>query len=553
MHPEPPADGTLSTERQRVSLLPIAWALGCLAAFGAAFSTVSWPFADVYSTLTDATALNWPQAIASAFVPDVEYRPLFRLAIKLSYQLFGLQLTGYRALVLTQFGVILALLIWLCRPMGWRRGIAACVALSCVAGLHASRILFGFWPVNFGSFVLILLLVSIALALDPRTRSTNWVFFPLTLVALFSLEWGVMIVAVLPVLWIMNAPGVSRRGLLWVFSGLALYLAIRFHFGTSGTSPSFHTESGFGFSELSPADLRARFEHAWVFWLYNISSNFLTVVASEPRSGVFAFVASLLNGNVPYWRWLHVGSSLLTTIVMAAALIVHRVSSERDRLVLVAGLALLVFGSLLGVPYARDRFALIAGVGYGLLVYVSFVTLLERLLTRGWMRPAVVGCLAVIAVAWSIRSAETYFQIRDTAWDFYHEWEERAAALDATPQPELLTRLRAAALRVAPADPRQDPTWTHVLFERKFPIGASRPLSPPFDIRWSPEVTDEARRRLEGELGLTEARQVLRDPRLRTWSYRLRRPTRGRVRAILKSAVVEDTAQIDTARLEIVE
>ena len=73
----------------------------------------------------------------------------------------GLRLWMYQALVLLQFAAVLALLIWLFRPVGVRRAMAACVALSCVRrACTASRILFGFWPLNHHSGGLVLLLVA---------------------------------------------------------------------------------------------------------------------------------------------------------------------------------------------------------------------------------------------------------------------------------------------------------------------------------------------------------------------------------------------------------
>jgi hypothetical protein len=118
-----------------------------------------------------------------------------------------------------------------------------------------------------------------------------------------------------------------------------------------------------------------------------------------------------------------------------------------------------------------------------------------------------------------------------------------------------------------PGDPRRDPAWTFVLFERRFSRenGAARApadaaadsavatVSTPFDIRWREDVDDSARRQLETELGLTDAQRVERDPRGRTWEYRLRMPTRDRVRAIVLHPSVEDTARIDAERFEIVQ
>jgi hypothetical protein len=565
-----PLRGERLASRRLLSLLPIAVALGYVTLFGQGLFSLSWPFVDIHNTISNAATSSWRQYVANAFGRDVEYRPLFTLGVKLSYELVGLRLWFYQALVLLQFGAVLALVLWLFRPVGVRRAVAASIALASLAALHTTRILFGFWPLNHHSAGLVLLLVALVLALDPRTRAFDWIFFPLTFVALLVLESGLLLAPLVPILWWIKAPGVSLRGVAGTLIGVACYVAIRFTFGATDTLSSIYTGSGLGFSQLSPEALRNIFEHApWLFWLYNVCASLLTVLASEPRAGVYQFVASLLRGETPFWQWFHVGSSLLTTLVVVAGLIVYR-PSGRDRQLVVSGLVLVVCGSALGALYTRDRIGLSAGVGYVLLLYVALSAILERLpASFGWRRPLVTCGVGVVAIAWFLRSAETYIQFRDTAWDFHLEWTDRYADLGgaAQPQTELLTSLRSAALSATPADPRLDPAWTYALFERRFRPGdrssrvspdaaadnAVLPLSPPFDVRWKPDVDDAGRVRLEAELGLADALRVERDPTGRTWAYRLRRPTRDRVRTVLKNAAVEDTARIDAARFQIVE
>ena len=554
----------------RVHWLPTAWALVWIIVCGLAFFTIPWPYVDVVNVLRDATSWSWQDSIRNAFSRDVEYRPLFTLGVKAAYQIVGLRLWLYQALVLLQFAAALALLIWLFRPMSVRRAIAACVALSCIVGLHSTRILFGFWPLNHHSGGLVLLLLAAALALDPRTRPRDWICFPLAVVALLLLESGLIIAPLVAILWWVEAPGVGLRGVLSAAAGVAVYLVIRLGFGTVGDSLGIYTSSGLGFSDVNPETLRNIFEHApWLFWSYNVVATFLTVLASEPRAGVYRFVGSLLRGETPLWQWIQVGSSLLTTALIAVALFVSKPTSTRDRLLLVVGVTLIVFGSALGFLYTRDRIALSAGVGYAMLLYVMVARLLEDD-DRGrpeWQRRLAYGAIAMIGVAWIVRSAETFFQLRDSAWDFHLEWTDRYAELGGTTQSqtELLQTLRSAALQSTPVDPRRDPSWTYALFERRFRPGTdvatrppdavadnvARPPSSPFDIRWKPEVDDGARARIEAELGLSEATRVDRDPSGRTWTYRLRQPSRDRVRAIVMSPVVEDTARIDRDRLEI--
>ena len=145
------------------------------------------------------------------------------------------------------------------------------------------------------------------------------------------------------------------------------------------------------------------------------------------------------------------------------------------------------------------------------------------------MEAALLLCRRRIAAAWIVRSAETYFQLRDAAWDSHLEWTDRYAELGGAAQPQtgILLALRTAALSSTPDDPRRDPAWTYTLFERRFRPGAGvstrtpdavadsvvRPPSSPFDIRWKPEVDKAARVRIEAELGLSEAQRVERDPR----------------------------------------
>jgi hypothetical protein len=147
-------------------------------------------------------------------------------------------------------------------------------------------------------------------------------------------------------------------------------------------------------------------------------------------------------------------------------------------------------------------------------------------------------------------------------------WTDRYAELGGTSQPqtELLKSLRSAALSRTPDDPRQDPTWTYVLFERRFdqtgqalrPADEAAdhavvPVSPPLHVRWKPGLDDTMRQRVEAELGLIDARQVEQDSRGRTWEYRLLTPTRERVRTLLLHDAVEDTARIDGQRFEILQ
>jgi len=77
--------------------------------------------------------------------------------------------------------------------------------------------------------------------------------------------------------------------------------------------------------------------------------------------------------------------------------------------------------------------------------------------------------VTVVAVLWMVRSAETWFQLRDTAWDYHVEWTDRFVELGgARNSTDLMKELRTTALARTPVDVRLDPAWTYFLFERRF-------------------------------------------------------------------------------------
>ena len=454
----------------RFWIAPAVWALAITALLGVGLARLPWQFVDLYNNFYKASALSWRETISTAFGSGVEYRPLLIIGMKLAHQLVGLRQWVFQALVVLQFAAVLGLLIWIFRPASRQRAAAACIALACVVGLHTSRVLFLIAPLNAHSFGVVLLLVAVVLALSPRSRAHEWAFLILTLFALLLLESGILIVAVTLVLWKMRAPGASGRAAAATVLAAVLYVAVRFGFGTQ-VAASTYTETGLGFEDVSAARLGEIFMHApWMLWLYNVVASVLTVTASEPRAGRFFFVNAILHGHVPFWMYIHVVSSVLSTALIWYAVRTSRISDPRDRFIAAAGLTIVLVGSALGFLYTRDRIAVSAGVGYAMLVYVAVATVLEQPPMRHAGRVVAQACVAIIAVGWVLRTSEAYVQMRDAAWENYQEWTTRYEELGGftRPQTDILAMLRSAALARAPKDPRTDPAWTYTVFEREY-------------------------------------------------------------------------------------
>jgi hypothetical protein len=325
--------------------------------------------------------------------------------------------------------------------------------------------------------VLVLLLGAIALAFRPETRSIDWVVGLVTLAALFALELGLLLVPILVILWWARAPGLGTRAVVSVLVAAGLYLTIRLAFTSELAVNTSVNGNGFGFSMLNAEGVRSAFgDPPWLLWIYDVVATGLTVVLSEPRDGVYSFIESLLAHDMESWRWFHVALSTITSAVIVAGLVPHasrgfRLQAEggRDRLLIVVGLTLMLFGSGLGFLYTRDRIALSVGVGYALLLYVALAGLMERMPAAGWRRRLAAGGLVVLAAAWVVRSGETLLQLRDTAWDSHLEWTTRLDEKSgATERTDLFESLHEDAVRTTPANPGLDPAWTYTLFERRF-------------------------------------------------------------------------------------
>lgn len=449
-------------------LLPIVWAGLIVAALAVPLSTSPLPWTDLAHNMSGAAANSWWEILVYSFRPNVEYRPLLHLWVKGAYELFGVGARPYFALLLLQFAAVLGLLVWLFRPVGTRRGIAAAVAIACLAGLHSSRALFHIMPVNAYSMGVILLLAAAILAVERPNARLDWLLLFLTGASVLLLESGLVVLPVVAVLLVRRAPGVSWRGAAATLAVVALYVAVRRRAGAE--VPFVYTETGLGFGIPSVEEMRGIFESApWMFYAYNSISTLFTVLFSEPRQGVFVFVQSLLQDAVPGYKWVHVLTSTFTTLLVGIVLIALRPFSARDRLLVAIGLVLIVFGSALGFLYTRDRIALTAGVGYVLLVYVCVAQLLERARAMvPWRRACATVAVAALALGWTIRTGEAGFQLRDAAWDFQMEWRHRFGDRPAGPAGSIEEQLRLDALSRTPADPTRDPSWSYRFFERKF-------------------------------------------------------------------------------------
>ena len=117
--------------------------------------------------------------------------------------------------------------------------------------------------------------------------------------------------------------GVSTRGVVAMTVLLAGYFVLRFGVLSVGTPGLIERSSGYLFGMLEPPELERRFgDRLVVFYAYNVVSSALSVLASEPQSGVFVTTAAWLNDQFTAGLAVTLLSSLVTTGLIAVAAVI---------------------------------------------------------------------------------------------------------------------------------------------------------------------------------------------------------------------------------------
>ena len=521
--------------------VPWVWAGLLFAGIVVQFSYHPWEFLDTPYLLYLAKTLDFREIVINGFTADVEYRPLFRVGVDLIYGVVGANLAVYKTIIVVQFAGVLWCLIALFRVSTGYQALAACLALSCFVGLHTSSILLSFFPLSHHSFALLGLLATAVLCMSAHRSWYPACYFAVCLLLPFTIELGLLLPPMLVSLWWAGAPGVQRRDVAWGLGGVALYVIVRATFSSAAVDvPSFYTESGFGFGEIDPDEFSAAFGRApYLFWVYNVMANLMTVLFSEPRGGTFDFIRSLSAGTTPPWQWIQIATSLATTSAGVVVLTRRRLK-ERQRQLLVLGCVLLLSNSLLGFLYARDRVSLAAGAGYAVLVFLMASLLVE---SGKYRRAGALALVVVLLAGWTWRSAEAMFMVRDRAFEAYADWMQRDHddRRRSVPDPVLLATLHAASIGSPPPDPHCTPEWTKRYFQRRLNNLTTDCGNPVIHVRWVDTLGDIERTELERSLDLYRGEHS----EASLWRYQVPDVSPGRLGTIVTHAMVDDLAGFD--------
>ena len=200
-------------------------------------------------------------------------------------------------------------------------------------------------------------------------------------VAALTLESGLLVWVVAVAAWALGMRGVSTRGVVAMTVLLAGYFYLRFGVLSVGTPGLIERSSGYLFDVLDPPELAQRFgDRLATFYAYNVVSSASSVLFAEPQSGVFVTLKGWMNGRMTSGLWLTFISSLVTTGLIAMALVVmlrRRAIDRSDRLIFIFAAALAA-NAVMSYPYTKDDIMSVSGFFYGLAAYAAIRLLIGR-------------------------------------------------------------------------------------------------------------------------------------------------------------------------------
>ena len=367
---------------------------------------------------------------------------------------------------------LVALFVAAARVRSWTDLTAFAFAFPVLIGIHTfAAMLFEAFPVNHYAEVGVCALVVIVLA----THAPRW-YVPIVICALLAfalsvVESGAMVWIVVIGCAAVRLRGITRSTAIAATLVLAAYVVLRQWLGIS--SPGIGgNASGFGASFYSAEELKARFGgHPLGFMSYNVVSGLLSLLLSEPRTGLYGTAIWWKTGTLHPVLIVNMISSAVTTAIIGwyaatRPLRTPRAAwSEADRVFVVCCFVMVVNAGLTAA-YIKDEIISVGGLFYAVAAFIAVRALLETLAARATI-PALAIALGLTAAAglWTFRDAGLHYQLRYDAFKLRNDWAEvlRADKHDGWPRDpkvlELTKQLRAEAIGRRTASPSFMPRW----------------------------------------------------------------------------------------------
>jgi len=424
--------------RREFSWQRCTYAFALILALGLCYFLAQVPLqiSDDVANMMGAEAQSVADLVGSELRPGSTYfRPMLTLALNATFETgraTGHYFLAAKAVQLAQVLVLLLLFARLLRVESRADFAAASVAIVAAIGMHTFFFtVHEVYPVN--TFMTILLCcVGVLVVCDGAPSAwRDLAAVALFAVALFTIETGILVWPIALVGFAVGFRGVSIRGLGAMTVVLVGFVALKFVV-LSGELPGLDQRSAsFGFRSYSPPELAAAFsDRRLVFYAANVVSSIVTVFAAEPRAGLWRFVRTIVNGELPTAAML----LNVTTSAASSVLILWFIRSrwqawrqltfERaDRFVLVF-LAVAFVNACVSFPYTKDVIVSPAGLLFALALYPALQAALRRLEDEHRRGVAVSAALAVglLSLGWTLRAAALPSGLLRTAYEYQQEW-----------------------------------------------------------------------------------------------------------------------------------
>jgi hypothetical protein len=471
---------SLPAER-RWRLVAYAYGLLVAAVLGGFLLGLTIQVSDSFGNLLAVQRPTFGELLRDQFWQRGYLRPLLWAQVKVLYELSGGQYyIWFRGIHVAQVTVLIVLCIRLMKPRTALDAALVPLSLAVLIGVHTfAPTVREANPIN--AFLTVVICCAAAANLAFRQASRWWtdvLAVALFVVAVLTVETGILVWVVAAMAYITGVRGVSRTAVLAMSACLVAYLIARMVVFDIGAPSLAERASGFGFATLEPSQLVDRFgDRPWVFYAYNVASSVSTVLFSEPKGGVWRFVYEMTAGDVHPWSVVSVLSSTAATLLLAwfvwtrRARFRTRTLEHDDRLVLLF-VALLAANAIVSFPYTKSVIMSPSGVFLALAVFAASRTWLGE----GGSRRLVVSAVlfAVLTCGWAFRAAGVHYNLRRTAAEQRTEWVHVDAWLAR--QRIVLDGADARALRDTL---RRDAVWDH-----QTPFQPTGRWTRWFDIDW---------------------------------------------------------------------
>jgi hypothetical protein len=376
---------------------------------------------------------------------------------------------GYHALAAM---ALVLLFVGIAAPRTWPDVAALACALAVLTGLHTSAGMFReAYPVNHFLTISTYVLAVFGLARRQADRDRGWLAdaaaIACLVIALLTLESGILVFVVAAACVVSGCRGLSRAGLGGMALVLAGYAYLRVGYLGMHTAGLGERATGLWAGQLSASEQVAQFgANPLALYAYNVVMSALSVLLSQPSAGQWTVARAWLDDGLSPVFFVEIGSSVLTTALIAWYACGRDEAGRRrwrDPIV-VAFVALLGANALLSWAYTKNEIMGTAGVFYALAAYAASRAWLLRPPSR-WPAAAALTLLAVVSTAWAVRDAGLHFKLRHTAFVSRSEWAETLVPSQRKDWPsdarrlEVVSRIKAEAVARQGPPPAQMPEW----------------------------------------------------------------------------------------------